>query len=139
MESQDYQTCPQCQQKVISLNSGKLICRACGWSDKKTEISPQTKLPSFSKNQFKISSISKIFFNSHNNLVGKFFFYLGLIMIISSSFYDTAVCERSEYSFSLSCTHNIGLLNEKSNLINIGGFLFIGGCILMTNIQDKSP
>ncbi|HLP87677.1 MAG TPA: hypothetical protein VK184_03590 [Nostocaceae cyanobacterium] len=74
---------------------------------------------------------SKNLFTTKNlNTAGKVFFVVGLLMMIGTFFgYNTVVCRDG-------CNYNIGLLNEKSNLINIGGFLFLGGCVLV--IQNKA-
>ncbi|MEA5605243.1 MAG: hypothetical protein V7K68_22100 [Nostoc sp.] len=148
MESQNIENCPECQKVIVSLQSGKLVCRSCGWTNIKNKapvsnitnqnqkkeqlppnLIPQLKTEETNNSQPKSSSL---FSNQSLASAGKFFFSVGLLIMIGGFFkFDTTVCDSSEYSYLSKCTHNLGLLNDKSNFINIGGFLFLGGCVLI--------
>jgi hypothetical protein len=160
METQiNLQTCPKCEKELARLNSGTLICRSCGWTSKKkkptvnqsqsaasnqetTESStPSSSIPPLTNNQPLPQkpnlpvNLKGLFGQKSLHSAGKLFFFLGLIVMFAGSQYDTTVCERDSF-FPINCSHNIGLLNHKSNLINIGGFLFVGGCFLLTNTKE---
>ncbi|WP_107807063.1 hypothetical protein [Nodularia spumigena] len=150
MEAQQTRNCPQCQKEIVSLNSGKLICRSCGWTSTKSNpvVSKSTNQSQENEQQPKklIAQVNTeetnnselkpknngLYSNQSLTSAGKLFFSVGLLIMIGGFIkFETTVCESSEYSFSSRCTHNIGLLNDKSNFINIGGFLFLGGCVLI--------
>lgn len=44
MESQPTKNCPQCEKEVTKLSSGTLICRSCGWTNKKILSLSQEKI-----------------------------------------------------------------------------------------------
>ena len=43
MESHPEQ-CPNCSNELINLNSGKILCRACGWSNRSEKIMDKSKI-----------------------------------------------------------------------------------------------
>ncbi len=141
MQSENLENCPKCQGSIITLNTGKLVCRSCGWtSSNKTEINDYSRGENI--NETDLTNIKSVVYTLYKNNTlfsssslaggGKLLFFLGLLtMIITFFAYETAICDKGSYSKD--CTYNIGLLNEKSNLINLGGFIFLGGCILIVN------
>lgn len=62
---------------------------------------------------------------------------IGLVTMLGTLwFYKTTICEyRSSYR-SRECSYNIGLIGQKNNLIIVGGFLFLGGCVLCNSRND---
>lgn len=118
------QFCPNCQGKLMILKSGQTVCRYCGERGDKNDTGEE------SKNQNYEEIINKLFPPSIMVVIGE------CIMLFTLFFYDTTVCYNN--NGSISCTHDIGLLNNKSNLITIGGFLFLGGCVLSKNQDEKS-
>jgi ribosomal protein L37AE/L43A len=148
MESQNLENCPECQKEIVSLQSGKSVCRSCGWTNIKnkpavTNITNQSQqneqltkkiIPQLNPEETNNSQPKPggLFSNQSLAPAGKLFFSVGLLIMIGGFFkFDTTVCDSSEYSYLSKCTDNLGLLNEKSNFINIGGFLFLGGCVLI--------
>ena len=51
--------------------------------------------------------------------------------------YKTTVCETTSSGYEYDCTHNIGEIGKKNNLIMYSGFLFLGGCVLLNNDECK--
>ncbi|WP_138504395.1 hypothetical protein [Nostoc sp. PA-18-2419] len=37
MEYQNIEKCPECQKLIVSLQSGKSVCRSCGWTNTKNK------------------------------------------------------------------------------------------------------
>lgn len=59
-----------------------------------------------------------------------------LMMTFTLLGYKTTVCD-SYLGIETDCTHNIGEIGKKNNLIMYGGFLFLGGCVLLNNDECK--
>ncbi|MDJ0554361.1 MAG: hypothetical protein F6K24_01915 [Okeania sp. SIO2D1] len=96
----------------------------------KKKFTPIKKLePSKSKSKFKIMNyISEGLKITHipEGLVA-----IGLLIMIGTLFfYNTVNCGYG------TCSHNIGLIGQKNNLIIVGGFLFLGGCVLFNSRKD---
>lgn len=140
------ENCPKCGDKLSILqSSNRQICPSCKWTNQtknKTEVEENKINNDSFGNQVaiaKVSSISNgIFSDRSNKLTGRVFFLLGLVVMFFGLSYDTTVCnDSSEFSsVCLSRTHNIGLLNTRSNIVNIGGFLCVSGCILIAKFKD---
>jgi ribosomal protein L37E len=95
--------CTKCGKQTITLEStGRKICQSCGWtSDKKTTGSVQNQL-------------------------GAVFVVVGAIAMFYGLGMDASTCQLS----GLDCVNNIGRLNSRSNVVNIGGFLMVAGAVL---------
>ncbi len=154
------ENCPKCEDKLNTLQpSGRLICPSCKWVQSKSVnqiksnsvpeqknevIEKETeKKISFSSNQEinKDHKFIKIFFRDESiNTTGRILFIIGFLTMLLGLGYDTTTCDYS-YGIETGCTHNIGLLNNRSNIVNFGGFLCVSGCVLFGKsshlTQDK--
>lgn len=169
MSDSKKQVCPQCNEPLIKLSSGKLFCRSCGWnrnvSSQKKNTQPINQRPQEVSSQSEVNQpLEKSLTNpistniqpethpeNPNNFKKKYRSFLNdnflyqfgeviaivgfLMMTISLVRYDTAVCDRG--GIFGDCTHNLGLISNKSSLINTGGFLFVGGSVLMQGYKSK--
>jgi hypothetical protein len=70
-------------------------------------------------------ALPRISFSSGSTL-----FVIGLVFMLLGLFYDTTV--PSDETFSLSRTHNIGKISDRSAFIEFGGFLAVCGAIERT-------
>ncbi|VEP15987.1 hypothetical protein H1P_3940005 [Hyella patelloides LEGE 07179] len=150
------ENCPKCGDKLNFLqSSGRLICSSCKWinqdqTKKETENNSVIKQKDEEKhsNNNSFSSVRvidkdqkfiKIFFrNKSVNTTGKILFVVGFVTMLLGLGYDTTVCsDRAEYiDYCFDRTHNIGKLNTRSNIVNVGGFLCVAGCVLFSKLQD---
>ena len=113
------QFCPNCQGKLIILKADQTLCRYCGEKVDNNDTEEESK----NRNSEIINSFSP-----------SFCMWLGYgTMLFTLLFYNTTVCNSGS-----GCTSDIGLINNKSNLITAGGFLFLGGCVLSKNQDEKS-
>ena len=64
------------------------------------------------------------------------FLVIGIFVTLTGYATETTVCD-NQY-FKSVCTHNIGLLNDKTNQINTGGFITLAGVILLATDTQKS-
>jgi hypothetical protein len=137
------EACPKCGEKLnILQSSGRQICPSCKWNNQsgnsnfEVEEKKNSSYGLIEQNAIteKLNFVDGLFSDHSNKLTGKIFFLLGLVVMLFGLGYDTTVCNgTSEFSSScLSRTHNIGLLNTRSNIVNIGGFICVSGCILLT-------
>lgn len=69
------------------------------------------------------------------NTWGWILLVIGIFTAITGHGKETTVCD-NEY-FRSSCIHNNGLLNDKTNQINTGGFLALAGVILLATDTNK--
>lgn len=140
------ENCPKCGDKLSILqSSNRQICPSCKWTNQ-TKNKTEVEENKFSSNSLvnqstitKVSNLSNGIFSDHSNkLTGRVFFLLGLVVMFFGLGYETTICnDSSEFSSAcLSRTHNIGLLNTRSNIVNIGGFLCVSGCILIATFKD---
>lgn len=153
------ETCPKCEKKLSNLQtSGRLICPSCKWVQPKSTNQIQSdsvlkhKTESFKEKieeEIKEKEISfpnqknnsdsnffKIFFRDESTQkTGKILSIIGFIIMVIGLTYDTTTCDNS-FGIKTSCTHNIGLLNNRSNLVNFGGFICLSGCILFNKSRD---
>lgn len=67
---------------------------------------------------------------------GSILLAIGILIILTGYTKDTTICD-DEY-FRVGCTHNNGLLSNKTNQINIGGFIALAGVILLATNTQKS-
>ncbi len=136
------ETCPKCGSKLNTLqSSGRQICPSCKWANQ-TNNNTGVEETKNSNNELleqkpiakKQNFVNGLFSDRSNNLTGRGFFLLGLVVMFFGVGYDTTVCnDSSEFSsVCLSRAHNIGLLNTRSNIVSIGGFICVSGCILFT-------
>ena len=100
MEAQQTRNCPQCQKEIVSLNSGKLICRSCGWTSTKSNpvVSKSTNQSQENEQQPKklIAQVNTeetnnselkpknngLYSNQSLTSAGKLFFSVGLLIMI---------------------------------------------------------
>lgn len=72
MKSQPQKNCPQCEKEVALLNSGRLICRYCGWTNKKKPFSKETvnqpKIEQFSNQEITVESTTNQTNSKFSNL-----------------------------------------------------------------------
>lgn len=151
------ENCPKCGDKLNALqSSGRKVCPSCKWisqSQTTNEINSVSE-PKNEKSEQKIESNSsvastqvidkdrkfiKIFFRNETiNTTGRILFVIGLVMMLLGLGYDTTVCsDRGEYiDYCFDRTHNIGKLNTRSNIVNVGGFICVAGCVLFGKLQD---
>ena len=153
------ETCPKCGTKLSNLQtSGRLICPSCKWVEPKSTNKTQSNSVLKNKTEFSKDKIEeeikkeevsnqnpkdnydtnffKIFFRDESTQkTGKILSIIGFIIMLIGLRYDTTTCD-NDFGIRTSCTHNIGLLNNRSNLVNFGGFIFLSGCILFSKPQD---
>lgn len=120
------------------------MCPSCRWTSKPKidEVEPEEEIPPVSletlfQPKFRIEGL---FSDNSQRQAGKIFFLLGILALFGGLSYKTSVCsDRSEFSSRcLSEIHNLGLLNDRSNIVNIGGFLLISGSILVSRHKTQS-
>ncbi|MGL5804587.1 MAG: hypothetical protein ACRC11_03970 [Xenococcaceae cyanobacterium] len=153
------ETCPKCEKKLHPplKSTGRQVCSSCGWSDKtisseqlnnsneeKTNdivlarLDPilkylQDKLDKIDKSEqinYTKRGFSNWIFNNCNKI-----FIIGIIIMLLGLFMDTTVC--GEEGLYKGCTHNLGKLNERSNVVNLGGFIAVCGSIFMISSNKK--
>ena len=72
----------------------------------------------------------------NDNRMGILLFIIGIITMLGGLGMDTTVCSSNgKYSIFESCTHNIGKLNSRSNVVNTGGFIAVCGAVLTINTR----
>lgn len=152
--------CSKCEGEGLTIlqSSGRQLCRLCGWSstkhineakdpgdsNSKTEPSIHSELFSPSSNtsineteDTKTNSPLKYLTTFSNNGTGITLFTIGIIIMIGGLGMDTTVCSKEGYLFE-SCTHNIGKLNTRSNIVNAGGFIAVCGAVLARKTNKYS-
>ena len=153
----NYDSCPKCDGSLGILQStGRQVCSSCKWIEpvKKTsnqeDINSQSNVDSWEseakKEQENYSSEQIVNNNQKESIIqseqkdsnsgAKTLFIIGILVTLYGLNYDTTTCDY-DYGFKSGCTHNIGLLNDRSNIVNIGGFLGVCGCILSTKSKNK--
>lgn len=152
----DIQNCPKCNTQLNSLSSsGRSFCPSCKWMErsevketpekknivndgrmtkdieKKSLLSQEAKAKNSELVNKLLMSSNNLFEDKQIAMTSKLISLSGLvIMLYGGMFFDTTNCSSSGSSYFESCTHNIGLLNTRSNIVNIGGFLCVSGCVL---------
>ena len=146
----DIQNCPKCDTLLNTLSpSGRSFCPSCKWMEpsepketpQKNNIVNDNTAVEIVENKFSLLSekakannpefINNLFDSIQIGITSKLLSLSGLvIMLYGGMFFDTTNCSNSESSYFKSCTHNIGLLNTRSNIVSIGGFLCVSGCVL---------
>ena len=147
----DIQNCPKCDTKLNTLSpNGRSFCPSCKWMERsegketlkknnivKDNVNVQDTPRKYSllseKAKANNPEIINNLFDSIQmdiDIASKLLSLSGLvIMLYGGMAFDTTNCS-STSSYFESCTHNIGLLNTRSNIVNIGGFLCVSGCVL---------
>lgn len=141
--------CPKCESLLNTLSSsGRQICSSCKWTepvektttelkknyfqvDKDGERQSKEEIPK--PNNSQKESVTKTEQKS-NNAGAIILFVLGVIVTFSGLNYDTTSCDYN-YGIKSGCVHNTGLLNDRSNIVNVGGFLCVCGCVLFSKHQ----
>ena len=146
----DIQNCPKCDTKLNTLSpNGRSFCPSCKWMERseakktleKNNIVKDNVIVQDTPRKFSLLSekakannheiINNLFDNIQIGITSKLLSLSGLIiMLYGGMFFDTTNCSSSGSSYFESCTHNLGLLNTRSNIVNIGGFLCVSGCVL---------